>query len=218
MAAFKLPRLKANLPIVNGDGKPTDFFLRLFNIDLVQRIEQQETSQDEILSQLTILQEQQAAQLVLINEALELAGIAIGLTGGNSGTTTTEIDMSIPPSWVLGPVVDLTSVVAGDLTIPGSGLFPKTGTTSFSGDRLGELRLVEIVGGVDTVIGGPWTFTIRRPDPNPASPVYVGNPAEIPIFTAARTTTGAVSYRMDAQMLDGDVTNIDLRLYARRTV
>lgn len=218
MAAFKLPRLKANLAIVSGNGKPTDFFLRLFNIDLVQRIEQQETSQNELIEQINILQEQQGAQLVLINEALELAGIAIGLTGGNSGSTTVEVDMSVPPNWVLGPVVNLTGVVAGDLTIPGSGLFSKSTTTSLTGERQGQLRVVEIVSGVDTVIGGPWTFTVTRPDPNPASPVYIGNPAEIPVFTSARSTTGAVSYRIDTQMLDGDVNNIDVKLYARRTI
>lgn len=218
MPAFKLPRLKANLAIVSGQGKPLDYFLRFWNIEVAPRIEQQETAQDELIEQLQILQEQQAQQLILINEALELAGIAIGLSGGNSGSTTVEVDMSIPPNWVLGPVVDLTGVVAGDLTIPGSGLFSKPTTTSFTGERQGQLRVVEIVGGIDTIIGGPWTFTVTRPDPNPASTVYVGNPAEIPIFTAARSTTGAVSYRIDTQMLDGDVNNIDVKLYARRTV
>ena len=217
MAAFKLPRLKANLAVVSGQGKPLDYFLRFWNIEVAPRIEQQETNQDTLIAQIQILQEQQAQQLVLINEALELAGIAIGLSGGNSGSTTVEIDMTFP-TWVLGPVVALTGVVAGDLTIPGSGLFSKTGTTSFSGDTNGEMRLVEIVGGVDTIIGGPWNFTISRPDPNPASTVYVGNPTEIPAFTSARTTTGAVSYRIDARMLDGDTNNIDLKLYARRTV
>lgn len=209
MAMFKLPRLKANLAIVNSKGNPLDYFLRFWNNEVAPRIEKQESDQDAILEQLRL-------QQIAINEALMLAGIAIAATGGNSGTTTSEIDMT-PSAWVLGPVVSLTGVVAGDVTIPSSGLYSKSTTTAFFGDTNGQVRLVEIVGGVDTIIGGPWNFTVSRVDPNPAGTVYVGNAAEINTFTQARTTTGAVSYRIDARMLDGDVNNIDLKLYARRS-
>lgn len=222
MAAFKLPRLKANLAIVNGQGKPLDYFLRFWNIEVAPRIEQQEADQNMILQQLQEVQEQQAQllaaqeqQLILINEALMLAGIAIAQSGGNSGTATAEIDMT-PSAWILGPVVALTGVVAGNVTVPGSGLYSKSATTSFFGDTNGEVRIVEIVGGVDAIIGGPWPFTISRVDPSPTGTVYVGNAAELNTFTQARTTTGAVSYRIDSRMLDGDVNNIDLKLYARR--
>ena len=223
MAMFRLPRLKANLALVNSKGNPLDYFLRFWNIEVAPRIERQEADQDMILQQLQDVQEQQAQllatqeqQLVLINEALMLAGIAIAQSGGNSGTATTEIDMT-PSAWVLGPVVNLTGVAAGNVTVPGSGLYSKTGTTAFFGDTNGEVRIVEVVGGVDTIIGGPWPFTISRVDPNPAGTVYVGNAAQLNTFTQARTTTGAVSYRIDARMLDGDVNNIDLKLYARRS-
>lgn len=209
MEMFKLPRLKANLAIVNSKGNPLDYFLRFWNNEVAPRIEKQETDQNAIIEELRL-------QQIAINEALMLAGIAIAATGGNAGTTTTEIDMT-PSSWVLGPVVDLTGVVAGNVTIPSSGLYSKPATTSFFGDTNGQVRIVEIVGGVDTIIGGPWNFTISRVDPNPAGTVYVGNAAEINTFTQARTTTGAVSYRIDARMLDGDVNNIDLKLYARRS-
>lgn len=209
MAMFKLPRLKANLAIVNSKGNPLDYFLRFWNNEVAPRIEKQESDQDAILEQLRL-------QQIAINEALMLAGIAIAATGGNSGTTTAEIDMT-PSAWVLGPVVALTGVVAGNVTIPSSGLYSKAATTSFFGDTNGQVRIVEIVGGVDTIIGGPWNFTVSRVDPNPAGTVYVGNAAEINTFTQARTTTGAVSYRIDARMLDGDVNNIDLKLYARRS-
>lgn len=223
MAMFRLPRLKANLALVNSKGNPLDYFLRFWNIEVAPRIEQQEADQDMILQQLQDVQDQQAQllaaqeqQLILINEALMLAGIAIAQSGGNSGTATTEIDMT-PSAWVLGPVVNLTGVVAGNITVPGSGLYSKAGTTAFFGDTNGEVRIVEIIGGVDTIIGGPWPFTISRVDPNPAGTVYVGNAAQLNTFTDARTTTGAVSYRIDTRMLDGDVNNIDLKLYARRS-
>lgn len=215
MAAFKLPRLKANLAIVSGDGKPTDFFLRLFNIDLVQRIEQQETNQDAVLAQLAEVQATQEAQLVLINEALELAGIAIGQSPGNSGSTTSVV--TLDGTWTLGPQVDLLGVVAGDLTIPGSGLFATVSTTAEEDGTDGELRLVEIVGGVDTIIGGPWDFAAVRFGSNPS--VYFSNPSEINALSLALTTTGAVSYRMDARVTTPSrtINNAQLKLYVNRT-
>lgn len=73
MAAFKLPRLKANLAIVNGKGWPTDYFLRLFNIELAQRIEQNETEQNEILARLVAAEEAAAAAQATADEALAAA-------------------------------------------------------------------------------------------------------------------------------------------------
>lgn len=215
MALGKLPRLQRGIPIVDSAGRALDYLLRLLN-DAFTMLERNEASQNETLLRLEELTAAQEQQLILINEALMLAGIAIAQSGGNSGTATAEIDMT-PSAWVLGPVVNLTGVVAGNVTIPGSGLYSKAGTTAFFGDTNGEVRIVEVVGGVDTIIGGPWAFTISRVDPNPAGTVYVANSANINTFTQARTTTGAVSYRIDARMLDGDVNNIDLKLYARRS-
>lgn len=215
MALGKLPRLQRGIPIVDSAGRALDYLLRLLN-DAFTMLERSEASQNETLLRLEQLTAAQEQQLILINEALMLAGIAISQSGGNSGTATAEIDMT-PSAWVLGPVVNLTGVVAGNVTVPGSGLYSKSTTTAFFGDTNGEVRIVEVVGGVDTIIGGPWAFTISRVDPNPSGTVYVGNAAQINTFTQARTTTGAVSYRIDTRMLDGDVNNIDLKLYARRS-
>lgn len=48
MAAFKLPRLKANLAIVDSKGQPLGYFLRLFNIELAQRLESAVTGIEEV--------------------------------------------------------------------------------------------------------------------------------------------------------------------------
>lgn len=216
MGSFQLPVLQNRLPIVDAQGLPTIAFHRFFTVDFAGAIERQEDSQEATIAMLQQLADTQAQQLMLINEALNLAGIAISLTGGNSGSTTSELDVAFP-SWVLGPVVNLTGVVAGDLSIPGSGLYSKDATSSAYGDFNGEVRLVEIVGGVDTIIGGPWTFVASRTDPNPSGTVYISNAAEIGAFTSARTTTGAVSYRMDVRMVASDLLNVDVKLYARRT-
>lgn len=208
MAIFKLPSLQSRLAIVDEKGLPVPWFIRFLNVEYSGAIERNENNQAAII-------QTQEQQLMLINEALNLAGIAVGLSGGNSGSTTVENDI-IAPGWVAGPVVNLTGVVAGPVTIPGSGLYSKDVTRSAYGDFNGEIRLVEIVAGVDTIIGGPWTFVVSRVDPNPNGTVYFSNAAEIGTFTSARTTTGAVSYRIDTRMIDSDVLNADVKLYARR--
>lgn len=98
MPSFKLPRLKANLPIVNGQGRPLDYFLRLFNIELAQKIEEQEATQAEILAELQAVQQTQQDEIDRLNRVLagteafsavnvdgtivaENAGLAVGIVG-----------------------------------------------------------------------------------------------------------------------------------------
>lgn len=203
MAALKLPRLKANLAIVDTSGNPTDFFLRLFNIDFAQRLEDFEAAQQVSIEQQAILIAQQQSQLELINQALELAGLA---GGGFSANTIADISYT---GWTLGPQVDLTGVVAGDLTIAGTSLQPISTTRlgAYPDEQYGMLRVVEVVGGVDTVVYGPAPFITGR-DVDPDSIPYILNPATIGTFTDARSTTGAVSYRLDAKM---DVTPVEMQ-------
>lgn len=214
MAAFKLPRLKANLAIVSGAGKPLAYFLRFWNIEVAPRIEQQEAAQEATLAAIQQLQDQQAIQLVLINEALELAGIALG---GSSAEGVYDIDND---DWLLGPVVNLTGVVAGDLTIPGTGFQPVAGVTTQNRQGIieGDMRLVEIVGGVDEVISTGWRWTAVRDAADPASTPYIINSGFIPGFTQARTSTGAVSYRLDAKADAPFLLNdVKMYLYVKRS-
>lgn len=67
--AFKLPRLKANLSIVNPKGHPIDYFLRFWNMDVAPRIEAQVTDLTEITNEL-------AYQLGLIQDAMAAASAA----------------------------------------------------------------------------------------------------------------------------------------------
>lgn len=91
MAMFKLPRLKANLPIVDGKGNPRDYFLRFWNIEVAPRIEQQESSQDEILAQIQAVQEEQAEQLSLIMAAQARADAAYNLAESAQGSRYIDI-------------------------------------------------------------------------------------------------------------------------------
>jgi hypothetical protein len=201
--AFRLPKLNALIAIVTGAGLPTTGFLRFWNMEVVPAIEAQEAAQQEVLEQQAILIAQQQSQLELINQALELAGLA---GGGFSANTIADISYT---GWTLGPQVDLTGVVAGDLTIAGTSLQPISATRlgAYPDEQYGMLRVVEVVGGVDTVVYGPAPFITGR-DVDPDSIPYILNPATIGTFTDARSTTGAVSYRLDAKM---DVTPVEMQ-------
>lgn len=93
MAAFKLPRLKANLAIVDGKGLPLAYFLRLFNIELAERIETTITDiaqvQDDLAAQqaaLAAVVADQAAQLALIIAAQARADAAYALAESAQGS------------------------------------------------------------------------------------------------------------------------------------
>lgn len=223
MATFKLPRLKANLAIVNGKGQPLDYFLRFWNIEVAPRIEQQEGSQDEILSQLEQqqaeieeVQDKQEEQLALINQALELAGIAIGQ---NANTLTSNVTKDITTSWSLGTPVTFVGAVAGTVTIPSSGLYTTPFSTMSVSDITGQVRLVEIEAGVDTVIGGPWGFTAKGYPAAEGEPqfIIINNPGDINTFTSARTNTGDIGYRIDAMTDASSITDVSIRTSVRRS-
>jgi len=205
---LRLARLLQSLRIANPDGTPTREFLQLFNVEFAAKIEANEAAQALALEQIRLIQAQQSSQLELINQALQLAGLAVG---GTSAESLENIDSL---GWTLGPQVDLTGVVAGDLTITGTSLQGVSTTRLSVPTELqdGQLRIVEVVGGVDTVVGGPWLFQTFR-DENPNSVPAFLNPPEIASFTAARTTTGAVSYRMDTIMDVNPIEMVDVRHY-----
>lgn len=226
MASFKLPRLKANLAIVDGKGKPADYFLRLFNIELAQRIEAQETNQDELLAAVQSVQAQQAEQLVLINQALELAGLALETADGGSSNksgSATGIFSLTGTSFVEATEVFLTSVSAGTLTIPGTGPSQVYGSTTMSGGTFveAEYRVVEVDAGVDTpLFTGTFTVTdVTGDEPSQVFQVTHTSAPAVAAFSSARTSTGAISYRLDVRRVSG-ATMLGMRFYlfARRAV
>lgn len=215
--ALNLPRLKANLAIVNGRGQPLDYFLRFWNIEVAPRIERQESSQDALIQGVVALQEQQAAQLALIQQALELAGLAVGYSGSSTEPDFTFTSLGV---WQNGPIVNLTAVpVASDLTVPGTGLQVDS-NTSFSSppdnNATGRIRIVEVVSGVDTTVM-TFDWSARGVFFNGSTYITVTNDPDITTATYASSETGDVSYRLDAIQDSGDLlTNVGVFLFVRR--
>lgn len=226
MPAFVLPRLKALFGIVNGNGQPTDFFLRLWNLELVPRIEAQEASQDATIAAIQALQVQQAQQLDLINQALELAGLALETAdaGGTtkSGSSTGSFALTSTSFGAAVATVNLTSVGAGNLTIPGTGPSQQIGTTMMTGGTFtsAEYQIVEVDNGVDNgvVFTGQFTVTdITTDEPNQIFTVNHTSADAVAAFVSARTTTGNVDYRVETRRVSGaNMSGMKFYLFVRR--
>lgn len=149
------------------------------------------------------------------NAALGVADTADG--GGTvSGSANAPAVNISGETWVAGAQVDLTSVVAGDLTMTGSG--PQKDddlVVTGSADFFGEVRAVEIDGLSETVVLSS-TFRVSK-----ASGVISGAfTSAFADFISARTSTGAISYRLDARRQPSTnssvVESLALYVYARR--
>lgn len=211
MAMFKLPRLKANLALVNGKGNPLDYFLRFWNIEVAPRIEAQEASQDKTIADIAALQLQQQQQLDLIQQALQLAGLALetaqGGSDSKSGSNTATFSLT-GTGWVSASVVNFTGVVSGNLMLTGTGPLVQFGTTSMSGGTVmyAEYRIIETVSGVDgdTVFNGTFYVTDQTTD-EPSQVLFITHSSQsaISAFSDPRTTTGDVGYRVEVRRTSG---------------
>lgn len=172
----------------------------------------------------TELEDVVAPQVLSLTEGVQVAQFSANATqaevdilsgsGSVSGSASNPA-VDVPDgTWVLGPQVDLTGVVAGDLTITGSGPQQDSDLAS-TGTFNGQFRIVEVVGGVDTVLD-TFGFTVSAGG-TLGTVLYVSAVSD---FIAARATTGAVSYRIDARRATGSasLTSLSLYIFARRAV
>lgn len=216
---FRLPRIQAMTPIVDAAGKAKEYFLRFLD-EAFTRIETNENAQNQIIADLqaafaaiqAIAVVAQAAQQTA-NEALAVADAAGGgtVTSGSMTGSALPVDMT----WAQGPQVDLTGVVAGTLTIPGSGPLQDD---SLSSDVTisGQYRVVEIVGITETEVFNGGTYRVYAGSPQT---VLNETASIVTAFSAAATSTGAVSYRIDFNRTDGGAASpvtVAAYLYVRR--
>lgn len=245
LAPLKLPKLQGRVPIVDNRGLPTSTFVRYWNIDFIGAIERSVNDLAQVQADLAQVQSDQAEQLLLIqesqaqiaaqviqiqallgltqgaqqaaNDAQQTADEALG-TGSVSGSNTNpSVDLVTNGAWVNGPVVNLTSVLAGTLTISGSGPIQDADVDVSGGTTAScEFRIVEVIGGIDTMPAKfSGTFTVDAA----GFPAVVTNlsSAAVAAYSSAETSTGAVDYRIDARKVSGAVvTDLALYIYARR--
>ena len=226
MASFRLPRLKANLAIVSSRGTPLDYFLRFWNIDVAPKIEQQEANQTETIDAIQEIITQIQANMVATQAAQQAANEAqatadAAAPGGTKSGASTDPSVVVEQGvWAEGPRVDLTGVSAGILTIQGSGPQQDDDVTMSGGKGSGNFlfRIVEIVGVTEEVVYvGGFTGTNAAYGSLSAT-ISNTSSGEVASFSSNRTSTGAVSYRIDASASSSrTITDLLLYIYVRRS-
>lgn len=224
-----LPKLSAQSPIARpGSLQPTSGFLEFMEetrrelirafAELVAVNDRQDATITDLASIVSQIQAT-AAVAQAAQQAANNAQAAADGSGAVSGSNTNPaVNLFADGIWIEGPQVDFTGVIAGTLTISGTG--PQqdadvsiTGPSNFAG----EYRVVEIDGVTETVVFAPSPFVVSNFGEGGC---VVGNESAsaVQAFSAARTSTGAISYRLDARKVSGDeVNSLLLYLFARRT-
>lgn len=236
MATFKLPRLNQGIPIVDPKGNPLPYFIRFWD-EFCKQIETTVIDLQTVVADLEVVTADLAASIVQIQDVLEIAQSAqqtandaqtaadnaAGGTARSGNASNPAVDVFTgPPNWEPGPQVDLTGVSAGNLTIPGSGPQQDAdvvleGATSVV--RSYNWRIVEIVLGVEEVVF-EGTFTAFKAGGGGATTIANGSSSAASSFSLARTSTGAVSYRIDAQRATGNPEGLNsllLYIFVRRS-
>ena len=219
-----LPVLSAQQPIVNPDRRPSSLFLRFMEETRREQI-RTDAAQDETVAALAAIVEQLRVILINVQVAQQAANVAqeTADTAIGSGTVSGFAEnpsITVPDaSWVLGPETELTGVVAGNLTITGTG--PQqdddvsllgSGTRSF----VGEYRVVEIVGMTETVVF-TGSMTASQVGVDGTAVVSNTSAADAAALNLARSSTGTVTYRIDARKTSGaTITELYLYLFVRR--
>ena len=229
--AFKLDRLSAFFALVKADRTATRDFITLWE-KLCKKLE-------EVIASIQGVQTDQSAQLLLITQALEAAGIAIqtanaaqaAADGGGSATARSgssanpTVNLGPLNTWIDGPTVNLLTVSAGDLTIPGTGPQQDADVVIQEGSTFtGEYRVLEVIGGVTTATFGPWDFSATAAGPADGFgnyPAAISNPdaSTVAAFLFARSSTGSVDYKVQARWTGGlgPLQDLQLYIFARRS-
>lgn len=214
-----LPRLSAQQPIAVAGGKPSSLFLRFMEATRTAQEATDATQSENIAAIQQILaglqaatQGTQAAQAAA-NVAQATADEAVGGGAVSGSASDPSVNLS-GTAWVNGPQVDLTGVVAGNLTISGTGPVQDADVSVTGGTFYGEFRVVRIVGASeDAVFFGNMTLLSTTA---PATVINTSN-YDAQEFVLAEPSTGDVSYRLDARRVSGGTaSNLALYIYARR--
>lgn len=167
-----------------------------------------------VLQGQTVAMQAQQAQAAA-NAAQQTADEALANGTVSGSATDPSVTVGGFGGWVQGPQVDLVGVVAGNLTITGTGPQQDDDVAFVIGTTFtGEYRVVEIDGMTETVLG---VFSMSATGNGFSATVTNNSVAAVEAFSMALTTTGNLSYRIDVQQTSGgELTDLLLYIYARR--
>lgn len=231
--ALKLARPQWSQAIVDSLGQATRAFSRCIdaamtaieNIDLTLTAHQQR--QTAILTTLKSAQiGLQVAQFVA-NNAQTAADGGGSLTARSAAAVSAAVTVSSTVSWTAGPLVSLAGVSAGNLTVIGSGPHQDADVSITVTDitqitHIGQYRIVEVIGGIDGTVYGPFAYSAIALEEVAATGSYLAaisndGAASVSTIDDPRASVGAVQYRLDFIRVSGPViTSLLGYLFARR--
>ena len=193
--ALTLPRLFTTLQIVDANGNTSAQFVSFWN-SAMTNLENAVIALQSQITQNQAAQAAAAAAQIQANNALTVADNG-GSAGAQSGSTTVN-NLTIGTVWLKGPQVDLTSVLAGNLsfTVTFNGAQP-SGTPN--GDT-GSYRIQQIVGASETtVFTGSLTVTAGLSGLSGGWTLYIADMSTVNWsgVNFPESSTGAISYRLD---------------------
>lgn len=222
-----IPPLSNATQIVNpDDGKPTQQYILWSNNQLevlrgaIIILQNQVTNLQNVQASLVAAQAQATAASVAAAQAQATADGGSGGGGATSGQAQGTINVGA--AWSTAAVVSLSGVVAGNLTIAGSGPQQTTATTISAYTTIaGAWRVVEVIGGVDTVVYSGTFQATRTQEPTDFGGsfdiTFLFNDNDTSQVSIARSTTGTMDYRLDLMGAGGfTITSVLGFLYVRR--
>lgn len=219
-----LPKLSAQQPIVTTGGKPSSPFLQFMEKARTAQEATDNTQNETLLALQAIVESiqgstEQAHEAAAAANNAQAAADAVAGTGTVTGSATNPAINLTVGVWVNGPQVDLSSVLAGDLFITGSGPLQDAdvtipGASGFTRAPF-EFRIVEIVSMVETTVF-TGTGLAASGSESAIATVTNGSSPEVSAFVSARSSTGAVSYRIDARATTRAINSLSLYVFARR--
>jgi hypothetical protein len=207
------------MAIVDSQGRPTSTFTDFFNVQFAEKIEKQENAQGEVISDIQELVSALQAAVQATQVAQETANNASSGGGASGSATNPAVDLLVGAGWVAGPQVDLTGVVAGNLSIVGSGPIQDEDVMMVAvGKATGNYnwRVVEIEGASETVV---FSGTFLASQFSTGSVASITNQSTVDAANASipRTSVGDISYRIDAEASTIDLSDLSLYLFVRRS-
>lgn len=210
---LKLPRLQQNYAIVNERGEPTPFFVRLLNSEAFEALENAVSAQ--------AAQTQDLAEIVAaVQAAQEAAQIAQQTANSEAGGASSTAGISPATGiWLTAVVVNIPAAVAGQtLTIGGTGPVQTSDVVKDQpGNAPGQFRVVEVVGGVDTILL-TGNYNVYASGEAAAPPLVTNASATaVAAYSSVRASSGSIDYRVDVNQTSGTaVSNMSVYLNVRR--
>lgn len=204
--------LLRNSPIVDEDGNPTPFFIQWIAdfqkrvIDSTGAVNTASATVQAASQQVVAAQSQVVSAASTAVAAQQQANQTAGSTT-QSATGTSIINVPGSGAWTHGPTVALTGVVAGHLTLGATGPSQANSSVVTDGTFTGTWQVVEIIGGVETqVANGNWSaarYTFET-----EHTTVITNLTDATTLNIARTTAGAVSYRLDLALIGAEADHV----------